>query len=273
MPYLESHWARFREEVAGHPLFSSRRLCTTREGREAEYALVGRPGFEPRHRIALGCRHHCCEMMASYALEGLLRWVLLDPGGEAAWLRDNAGFFVVPFADRDGVERGDQGKGRMPRDHGRDYIGESLYPEPAAVRELLPSWSAGRLRVALDLHCPGMYGDCNEVIYLVGSSSEDIAREQRRFSEVLAAVRTGPLPFEADDYLPFGTAWNKGANFSDGRGFSRWAKDEIPGVRLASGIELPYANAGGAEVNQESAGLFGRDLGAALAGYLKGLAS
>ena len=43
---------------------------------------------------------------------------------------------LVPFVDKDGVEEGDQGKNRAPRDHNRDYAGASMYPETGALREL-----------------------------------------------------------------------------------------------------------------------------------------
>lgn len=40
-------------------------------------------------------------------------------------------------------------------------------------------------------------------------------------------------------------------------------------MRLATGMELPYANAGGVEVNAATARLFGPDLGRALSVYLQ----
>jgi hypothetical protein len=193
--------------------------------------------------------------------------VLEGKNAAARRMRDEVETFILPFADLDGVEDGDQGKGRQPRDHGRDYHGESLFPTPAAVRRLLPAWGGDRLHLGLDLHCPWIAGEHNEVIYLVGSRDPRNAEEQRRFSAVLESVCRGPLPFCASDYLPFGQAWNTGENYKDGKGFSRWVA-ELPSVRLGAAIELPYANAGGAEVNQDSARAFGRDLGAALSAYL-----
>lgn len=270
MPYQESHWLHFADGLSNKTSFSRHRLCTTVKGRDVEYMLVDCQEAEPQYRVAITCRHHCCEMMANYVLEGLIQWVLEDPGAESQWLRDRVQFFVVPFADKDGVEDGDQGKGRQPRDHGRDYEGESIYAPCKAIRQLLPAWGGDRLRVGLDLHCPWISGAHHEVIYLVGSPEPRIAQEQQRFSETLESVGRGPLPFLAADYLPFGEAWNTGDNFVGGKGFGRWVA-ELPAVVLGTGIEVPYANAGGAEVNQESARFFGRDLGMALASYLRTL--
>jgi hypothetical protein len=49
--------------------------------------------------------------------------------------------------------------------------------------------------------------------------------------------------------------------------FAQWVSI-IPGILLGTGIEIPYANAHGSEVNQQTAHLFGKDLGMALAMYL-----
>jgi hypothetical protein len=270
MPYQESHWQRFADGLSGTPSFSRHKLCTTKKGRDVEYALMGCQEGEPLHRVAVTCRHHCCEMMADYALEGLIQWILKGPGTEPQWLRDNVQFFLVPFADLDGVEDGDQGKDRRPRDHGRDYEGCSLYPATGAIRRLLPAWSDDRLSVGIDLHCPWIAGEHNEDIYQVGSRHQRIADEQQRFSNILESVCSGPLPFVADDFLPFGESWNTGGNFSEGKSFSRWIA-ELPGVVLGTSIEIPYANARGVEVDQESARRFGVDLGMALASYLQAL--
>lgn len=265
MPYQESHWRRFMAEEGKHPAVVQDTLCITPKGRTVEYVII-RCETSPVHRIAITCRHHCCEMMANYALEGMIRWLLHD--SEARWLRKKAEFLIVPFVDKDGVEDGDQGKGRQPRDHGRDYEGESIYAATKAIRQMIPRWGAGCLHIGLDLHCPHISGPHNEVIYLVGSAHDRIAREQKRFSEVLESVADGPLPFSASDFLPFGEAWNTGKNYSGGKGFSRWIA-ETDNIMLGTGIEIPYANAGGAEVNAASARCFGADLGRALAGYLR----
>lgn len=140
MPYQESHWRRFMKGLSNNVAVSTRTLCTTAKGRAVEYALLGCRNPEPRHRVAVTCRHHCCEMMASYVLEGLLQWVLTGNEAEAQWFREEVAMMVVPFVDKDGVEDGDQGKNRRPRDHARDYEGTSLYAATAAIRGLLPEW-------------------------------------------------------------------------------------------------------------------------------------
>ena len=266
MPYQQSHWLQFMTDVGSHPAVQQDRLCVTERGRDVECLILRCRSSKPKHCIAITCRHHCCEMMANYVLEGLARWILEDAGAE--WLRDKVEFLLVPFVDKDGVEEGDQGKARRPRDHGLDYEGESMYAATKAIRERIPSWGDRRLRVGLDIHCPHISGPHHEVIYLVGSPLDSIDVEQRRFSKVLESSANGPLPFAARDFLPFGESWNNRENYSDGKDFSRWIAD-LPEVRLATSIEVPYANAAGAEVNQTSARHFGIDLGSGLTEYLR----
>ena len=103
-------------------------------------------------------------------MEGLLDGVLAD-SDDGYWFRRNVEVVAVPFMDKDGVEEGDQGKNRKPRDHNRDYIGKSIHPSVAALRTFVPNWSNGKLKVALDLHSPHIRGPHNEVIYLVGEGS------------------------------------------------------------------------------------------------------
>ena len=267
MPYLQRKLDAFLSAHADNELLRREVLCRSRAGREVELLRVGRADSQPRCRVLITCRHHCCEMMAGYALEGLLDEVLRGGQG-TSWLAENAQILAVPFVDKDGVEEGDQGKNRRPRDHNRDYAGESIYPETAAIRHMAAEWPSGELRLALDLHCPSISGKHNEDIYLVGSPDECIWEQQQRFGEVLESVVQGPLPYRTENNMPFGEAWNTGRSFEQGKSFATWA-GEKDGVQMASTIEIPYANAGGEEVNQQTARRFGRDLARALEEYLR----
>lgn len=268
MPYFEANLTEFVKRYEGDPNLSVRRLCKTRRDREVERIHVGKLDEEQDHRVLITCRHHACECMASYALEGLIEAALTDDG-DGKWLREHVEFMIVPFMDKDGVEEGDQGKNRRPHDHNRDYAGESIYPSVRALREIVPPWSAGRLKVALDLHCPHIRGPRNEVIYMVGSQQKAIWEQQCAFGRILESLLTGRLPYHGSDNLPFGKGWNTAQNFTAGKSFSRWAAG-LPGIRLASTIEIPYANASGAPVTAESARAFGSDLARAMRRYLEG---
>jgi len=269
MPYQESDLQEFLARYENNPSLTVRELCETQKGRHTKRLHVGRLDGNAKYRVLLTARHHACEMMASCVLEGILE-AMLAQSKDGYWFRRNVEVMAIPFMDKDGVQDGDQGKNRKPHDHNRDYIGESIYPSVAALRTLVPNWSQGRLKVALDLHCPHIRGQHNEVIYIVGSADPDIWQQQCEFGEILEAVQTGPLVYKAKDNLPFGKGWNTGGNYGSGVCCKNWA-GQIDGVRLAATFEIPYANAGGGEVTTDSARAFGHDVARALREYIESL--
>ncbi len=267
MPYQAEDLRRFLTRHRGNPHLRVEELCRTPHGRLVEKLHVGRLDGTPRFRVLVTARHHACEMMASYALEGLLAAALAETD-DGRWIRENVEILAIPFMDKDGVEEGDQGKNRKPRDHNRDYDGTSVHPSVAALRRYVPEWSGGRLYAAFDLHCPYIRGPHNEVIYIVGNADDSLWQQQCRFGLVLEQVQHGPLVYKAADNLPFGAAWNTGANYAQGKSFGGWAS-EIAGIRLVASFEIPYANVRGRPVTAESARSFGSGLTRAICRYLE----
>ncbi len=244
-------------------------LSHSRQGRAVEMLRI--EGAASQHRILFTCRHHACEAMASFVLEGVLE-AALSEDELGAWWREHVDLAAVPFMDKDGVEGGDQGKNRRPYDHNRDYGGassDSIYPEVRALRDWAPPWLAGGQRTLLfDLHCPWIRGPHNEDIYFVGLPDPRLWQRVTEFSCVLEAVHSGPLPFEAKHNLPFGQGWNTLHSAAVGeRSCANWAAT-LPGIHFATTLEVPYANAGGVAVTPHSARALGRDLAAALRCYL-----
>jgi hypothetical protein len=266
VPYQEEDLRRFLAVHQDNPFLSVQELCKSRKGRSVERFHVGSPGGDPAFRILLTARHHACESMANYALEGFVEAALADTE-DGKWFRENVEVLLIPFVDKDGVEDGDQGKNRKPHDHNRDYKGESIYPSVAAIRSFVPAWSAGRLKVAIDLHCPWIRGTHNEVIYMVGGPDPDRWQQQVAFGKILEEVQQGPLVYSAADNLPYGTAWNTRKNYGDLMSCSMWTA-QIEGIRLATSFEIPYANAANRPVDADSARAFGRDLARAVRQYL-----
>jgi hypothetical protein len=265
MPYVQENLDAFLLAYRDHPHLHVAPLCQSQKGRDVSRLHIGRLDGDPKHRVLITCRHHCCEMMASYSLEGLMAAALAD-SDDGRWMAENVELLVVPIMDADGVAEGDQGKNRKPHDHNRDYSGTSLYPEVKALRELVKTWSDSRLEFALDLHDPYIRGGSAEIIYFVegdGPTTENV----RRFARILESTRQGPLPFRAADNMPFGQAWNTASNYTSGTPFSHWA-GQLPNIRFASTIEIPYANVSGQAVNPDSARALGADLAAALRIFL-----
>lgn len=268
-PYQAADLDTFLARHEGHPHLAVETLCETEQGRPVERLRLGRLDGAPAHRILLTARHHSCESVASYVLEGLMGALLADTD-TGAWFREHVEVLAIPLVDKDGVEDGDQGKNRKPRDHGRDYAGEALYNSTRAIRAYVPAWSEGLLRFTLDFHCPYIRGAYNEHIYQVGHADPAIWREQQRFARLLEAVPDRPLSYTAAGDLPYGEAWNTGGNYTEGAPVSRWTVG-LDGVRYASTLEVPYANAGDTTVTPENARAFGAAMLTAIRAWLETL--
>ncbi|MBC8876508.1 MAG: peptidase M14 [Planctomycetes bacterium] len=266
IPYQEENLRQFLASYRDNPHLSVQELCKSRKGRGVERIHVGQLAGEPDHRIVLTARHHACESMANYVIEGFLD-AALDDTDEGKWFREKVEVLVVPFVDKDGVEDGDQGKNRKPHDHNRDYRGDSIYPSVDAIRSFVPTWSKGRLSMAMDMHCPWIRGSHNEVIYMVGNADPAMWQQQVALGKILEEVQQGPLVYRTTDNLPFGTAWNTTGNYGDLMSCTMWAT-QIEGIRLATSFEIPYANAADRPVTADSARAFGRDLARAVRQYL-----
>lgn len=267
IPYQQSDLERFLGSYADDPHIEVSELCRTRQGRRVECLRVGSGNHQASFQVLLTARHHACESMASFVLEGVLHH-LLQSSPEGQWLRRHCEFLVVPFMDKDGVEKGDQGKNRKPHDHNRDYSGDSLYPSVRSLRQRIHAWSEGKPLVAFDFHCPYIRGQNNEHIYIVGSREQENWQQQCRFAEHLERLCRGPLAYRAQENIPFGQAWNTDKDYSQGKSFSRWATD-LPGRLVAASVEFPYANVYQETVTPARARGFGRDFARALEAYLQ----
>jgi len=274
VPYVERNLTEFLRRYRRNPYLKTDVLCKTKKGRSVELLHLGRLDGQCDQRVVITARHHACETIASYSLEGLLASVLAD-SDDGKWFREHVEFLVVPFMDKDGVEQGDQGKNRKPRDHNRDYEGESIHPSVRALRELVPRWSEGRLRVALDMHCPliratgweAARDNRAEDLQFSGVSNQAVWARVEQFCRILESVQTGPLVYSTKNNTPFGAGWNTAANNASLKPFDEWASEQ-PGIFAATTIEIPYASAGGGPVTAESARAFGADLARALRRYL-----
>jgi hypothetical protein len=266
-PYLESHLKTFTTAHTDNPAMHVDILCHTRKGRAVEVLTIGCLDECAVYRVLLTSRHHACESIASYVLEGMMAGILADTQ-TGRWLRNSVEFFIVPFMDKDGVEDGDQGKLRVPRDHNRDYQGESLYATTRALRHIIPQWSEGKLRAAIDLHCPYIKGEGHEVIYFVGGPDQKNWLRVLTLSKILEEIQTGSLKYQAADNLPYGQSWNTSDNTAEGRSFGHWAA-ELPGIVVGTSIEIPYANVRTQTVTADSARAFGHDLLQALCRFLR----
>ena len=272
MEYLQEHFDLFRYMYIFNPAFRVSELCKSREGRSVELASV-REG-NPPWTILLTSRHHCCEMMATYALEGILKTVLAN-SDFAREFRRHFEILAVPFVDKDGVENGDQGKNRQPHDHARDYGDNPIYPETRAIMKLIQE---KRPVLIMDLHCPWIFSGSNEAIHIPGSSDPYMKEEEAVFSGILEKYAPASAPYHASDNIPYGTSWNTGANYTQGKSLKYYAVDcfhqalenhETPYPVGAFTLEIPYANARDVTLTVSSMTDLGKALAETVWEYLK----
>ena len=283
MNYMEKDLHRFLGKYGNHPDLKIETLCTSRKGRQVELLRIQNSQTTPEFKIFLSSRHHCGEMMATRVLEGIIETVLSDTE-DGIWLRNHGDFFIVPFVDKDGVEDGDQGKNRRPHDHNRDYK-LRIYPEIQAITSQVPEWLDGKPLFFLDMHCPWLRGGddgndpgkgTNEYLYFVGLNPEvysgNFHEKSHRFGTILETTKQGTIPYQASFNLPYGTSWNTSSNYktSDLLGAGGWGAT-LPNVIFSSGLEIPFANSSGVEVNADSARKLGYDLARAIRKYLESL--
>ncbi|KKK70193.1 hypothetical protein LCGC14_2926460, partial [marine sediment metagenome] len=113
-PYTEKNFKRYIESYKNDDRLKLSVLTTTRKGREVERMTISDFSIEPRYKILITSRHHACEMMSNYMVEGIVGSLLSDDPKMVSLLK-NAEITIIPFVDKDGVEEGDQGKNRWPR--------------------------------------------------------------------------------------------------------------------------------------------------------------
>lgn len=256
--YLQSDLEIFLGRHAGNPRLEKSVLTYSRQGRPVELLHIASGAGPAKARLFLSSRHHCSEMTATYSLEGILDFFLTNP--------EPFEIYAVPFADKDGVENGDQGKNRYPHDHARDYGSKPIYPEVAAIMNLVNEWKPD---FVMDLHCPWLFGgDSNEQIYFVGPEVPRMDAETRKFAAILEKLAPADAPFSMKYYVPFGSEWNGKSNYSQGMTLVRWSSD-LEFVRCATSMEIPFANAGEVTLTADSFRRFGTALAQSILKYFE----
>lgn len=262
-PYTEKDLKEFLSGLRNRQLLSVDTLCLTSGKRAVEMIKITAREKIPEKKVLITARHHACEMMASYVLEGIIESVLNEC--DLAFLREKCEFRIIPFMDKDGVEEGDQGKNRIPRDHNRDYSGPPVHKSTAALREIIPGWSGGKLKFALDIHCPYI-GD--DKVFTFGPSKDELKDNSVLFSRLLEKYSVGELKFRHIHFVPYGVGYNTSKSYTKGMGFRDWAS-MINGIGNSETIEFPYSCLNGAMVTKDGARAFGKAVAYAISDCLK----
>lgn len=263
IPYTQSNWDKFTKSYRKNPDFTFSTLTRTKKGREAEMLTIRQAGKDPEIKVLFTARHHACEMIANYVMEGVIEAITEDQ-----WLKDNVEFRFIPFVDKDGVEDGDQGKNRRPWDHNRDYNDGSVHETVAAIKETVPVWIANKKNVVIDLHCPYSNGGQNDTIFFVGSRHKEMEAKQLRLSDLVVKNNRGELKYTPSSFSYYGVKpWTLNAAKTGRMSMSVWASG-LENNLLSCSVEIPYGVNGSQLVTAENAREFGRDLAAGLRDFL-----
>ena len=223
IPYFVKDWNAFLSSLEKKPNIV--RVGQSEQGRPSEI-IDENP--TAKQAVVMTCRHHACESVAAFSVEGAARYWLNSE------LSKKYRLIVFPFVDIDGVENGDQGKSRKPHDHNRDYIDEPIYESVKILKKIADELD---VKCLFDMHCPAAYGGAHDHLSLIGLSAPH-EEAQRKFSAILKATveeRNCPINYEPKNDILYGTLWNKGIKSSCSGYFAE------AGAELAFSFEHPFA--------------------------------
>ncbi len=171
------------------------RLCIGHKGSIVPYVTIGNGS----KTIIMTSRHHACESSGDFVLEGVLEELIANP-------IDDIKVVCVPFVDYDGVISGDQGKGRSPFDHNRDYFDDkpSIYPETAAIKVI----ANNGVYLAFDFHSPWHRGGIDDKAFIVQNNFCSIEK-LIRFGKILEnQISENSFKYYQENDYPPETKWN-----------------------------------------------------------------
>ena len=225
-------------------------LCTGYKGSDIPCVRFG----SGKRSVILTARHHACESTGNYVLEGVLSALLDEPIADTT-------VFCVPFVDYEGVIRGDQGKGRDPRDHNRDYDAQQpcIYPECAAIKTYALE---NGCHYGFDFHSPWHKGNENDNVFIVQNSIPKLPK-LNRFAQLLEDSMTEKaMRYWAKNDYPPQYDWN-----FDGPQFGNFMT-KLPENQVAFTLETAYFGTEANKVSQENLLELGRCFVSALKAYI-----
>lgn len=156
-PYRLSDLARWLQNIGRSPLVAITTIGRTAEGRPLEIVRVGRE--DAPYRVFLRARAHPWEPGGNWVVQGLVRR-LLSGDAEAKGYLDRYCLYVLPMANKDGVQRGRTRFNLRGKDLNRNWdkpADPELCPENHALEMWLEAMNGRGLRphLALELHNDG----------------------------------------------------------------------------------------------------------------------
>lgn len=266
IPYNQKTLERFCNRFSDSPYLKKDILTASQKNRPVEMIRIGDFASDKKTRIVLTGTHHACEQVALYTIEGIMETALSDTE-TGKWFRKNTEIIAVPFIDKDGVEDGDQGKGRIPHDHNRDYV-QGRYPTVRALMKMISGWPSDSKLLMFDFHCPELYDDApnlHQTLFFTPPFSEKMKNSLARLTPLIAKFqKTGKLHFDAVKGI---NGQTYGLDLKTQKTCTGWAGEQ-PNIVLTGTLEVPYANIEGVEVTPEHMREFGHSFAEALKEYL-----
>ena len=260
-----------REKAAALGITSETVTFKSEEGRDMPLVVIGNQDAEKC--LMFTSRHHACETIGSYVLEGILQYMMDDAGEE--FLNEYC-VYAVPMVDIDGVENGEQGKGRRggndDLDHNRDY-GKGVYPEVTAITTFFTEiFKTKDLQVFIDSHAPGSvttslgnhlsYGKTDSA-NPNGTQALEAAMEPEvlRFAALLDGIENADT---SSDKLTYNTsnAWRAYGKLGQSR---VWF--QMQGAQLATTIETSFT-ATPSDHHPDNTNRWGKQIGQAVKSYI-----
>ncbi len=146
-PYTYTQSEQFVASLGKHPLVRAEKIGQSAEGRNVWMLKISDDSPREKKPAMIRARVHAYESGGSYAMEGMVRWLLSDDAYAAAAIHEYA-FHVIPMANPDGVFNG---LGRLTAPRGADLVWVKSVPDP--VHDALKQ-AVDRVRpvIFIDLH-------------------------------------------------------------------------------------------------------------------------
>lgn len=146
-PYNYTQSEQFVGSLRNHPLVQVEKIGHSPEGRNLWLLRISDASPRSKKNFLIRARVHAYESASSYAMEGMVRWLLSEEAYAAAALHEYV-FFVIPMANPDGVYNG---LGSLTAPRGTNLASIPYEPD-ATTLPLKQAIDRVRPAVAIDLH-------------------------------------------------------------------------------------------------------------------------
>lgn len=140
-PYTTANLKNLLDDLKPQPNVVIENIGKTADGREIPMVTITNEAVPLTNKkvVFLMGRQHSWESGTSYVVDEALRYLLSD---EAALLRDQIVFKIIPMADPDGVARGGVRFNKHGHDLNRnwDFVKPEEMPEIAAEKKVIKDW-------------------------------------------------------------------------------------------------------------------------------------